>query len=110
MAMNIQRRCEQQNWPEDTQRNLTRLFELWRACRAKYAADGPWLFGERSIADAFYAPVVTRLRTYSVPLDDVCQYYSDTVLGDSDFQAWEKDSTTGVWDESGFSIIDNLYR
>ena len=110
MGMNIKRRCDNQNWPEDTQRELRRLFEIWNGCRDRYESIGPWLLGERSIADAFYTPVATRMRTYSVPLDDQCQGYVDTLLNDSDFLAWEKDCVTDVWDQSGMSVIDGLYR
>lgn len=108
--MNIQRRCANQQWPEDTLRNLKRLTELWTECRKRYAPEGDFLFGERSIADAFYIPIATRMRTYSIPLDETCQHYVDTVLNDADFLSWEKECVTGVWDQSGYSVIDGLYR
>jgi glutathione S-transferase len=110
LAMNIKRRCAGQDWPDDTRRNLARLFELWTDCRACHGRDGQWLFGPRSIADAFFAPVATRMRTYAVPLDAVCQRYVDTLLGDRDFLEWEADCVTDVWDQSGCSVIDGLYR
>ncbi|MEM8497940.1 MAG: glutathione S-transferase family protein [Pseudomonadota bacterium] len=110
LGMNIKRRCDNQKWPDDTQRDLRRLFEIWSLCRSRYESIGPWLLGERSIADAFYAPVATRMRTYSVPMDDQSQSYVETLLNDSDFLQWEKDCVTDVWDQSGLSIIDGLYR
>ena len=110
LPMNIQRRCAEQDWPDDTRRDLRRVQELWNDCRAKFAAAGPWLFGERSIADAFYLPVATRLRTYSVPLDERCQAYADTLLNDADFLVWEEDSVSDVWDKPGFPVLDGLYR
>lgn len=110
LTMNIKRRCASQAWPDDTQRNLQRLFELWADCRGRFKKDGPWLFGTRSIADAFYTPVATRLRTYSVPLDADCQSYVDTLLNDEDFLAWEKVCETDVWDQPGYPVIDGLYR
>ncbi|MEM7613088.1 MAG: glutathione S-transferase family protein [Pseudomonadota bacterium] len=109
MPMNIQRRCTVAEWPDDTQRNLRRLFELWTGCREAHHALGPWLFGTRSIADAFYTPVATRLRTYGVEMNALCQAYVDTLLGDEHFIAWEQDSETGVWDKPGFPVIDGLY-
>ena len=67
MSMNIKRRmAAPREWPEDTRADLARLFELWAGLRASYANDGPWLFGARTIADAMFAPVATRLRTYRV--------------------------------------------
>ncbi|MEO0366691.1 MAG: glutathione S-transferase [Pseudomonadota bacterium] len=109
LPMNITRRCPNQDWPQDTARNLKRLFNLWQACRSVHARSGPWLFGKRSIADAFYAPVATRLRTYSVPVNAVCQAYIDTVLSDSAFMEWEAECKGGVWDKPGFPVLDNLY-
>ena len=50
------------------------------------------------------------MRTYSVPLDEVCQHYVDTLLDDADFLAWEQTWETGVWDQYGFSAIDGVYR
>lgn len=110
LGMNIMRRCANQDWPDDTQRDLRRILEIWGVCRQQHASKGPWLFGERSIADAFYAPVCTRLRSYSVPVDKVSQKYIDTVLSDADYLAWEAECVTGVWDQSGFSIVDGLYE
>ena len=44
--------------------DVARVQAIWDDCRTKYAARGPWLFGEFSIADAMYAPVVLRFRHY----------------------------------------------
>ncbi|MGB5345351.1 MAG: glutathione S-transferase family protein [Woeseia sp.] len=110
LPMNIKRRCPRQDWPEDTARNLQRLFELWNDCRDQYGSVGPWLFGERSIADAFYTPIATRLRSYSVALDAASQRYVDTLLRDADFLAWEQACETDVWDQPGYPVIDGLYR
>ena len=50
---------------------------------------GPWLFGERpTIADAMYAPVVTRLITYDVKIDATCQAYCDQIMQWPDMQEW----------------------
>ncbi len=110
LGMNIKRRCPHQHWQEDTQRDLRRVFEIWNGCRTRYASVGPWLLGERSIADAFYAPVATRLRTYSVPMEEQCRRYATTLLSDPDFLRWENECVTDVWDQSGLSVIDGLYR
>ena len=44
--------------------DIERIDEIWNDCRARFGAAGPWLFGEYSIADAMYAPVVLRFNTY----------------------------------------------
>jgi glutathione S-transferase len=46
--------------------DIARVCGIWASCRARFAAEGPWLFGAWSIADAMYAPVVTRFVTYGV--------------------------------------------
>lgn len=110
MSMNILRRWTAPALATDTQANLDRLFELWRDCRSKHGADGPWLFGERSIADAFYLPIATRLRTYGIALDPICQVWCDTALADTDFLHWESLCVPESWDRPGYAVIDGLYR
>ena len=50
--------------------NIKRIVSLWRDCRQRFGADGPFLFSEFSIADAMYAPVASRLKTYVRDLED----------------------------------------
>ncbi|WP_295647034.1 glutathione S-transferase family protein [uncultured Methylibium sp.] len=50
------------------QTDIERVIEIWTDCLGRYG--GPWLFGERSMADAMYAPVVTRFKTYDVRMSD----------------------------------------
>ena len=67
--------------------DIDRITEIWHECLD--AHHGPWLFGARpTIADAMYAPVVTRFRTYDVKLDEPCEAYCKTVLGWSDLKEW----------------------
>jgi glutathione S-transferase len=96
-AMNVRRRAGRRDWPDDTRADIARLEELWGALRAAYGAGGPFLFGARSIADAFYAPVCTRLRTYDVALDAVAQAYCETVFADPDFRDWEAAAAAEPW-------------
>jgi glutathione S-transferase len=60
--------------PEDVEIDIRRIVGLWRECRAKFGAGGPFLFGAFSAADAMYAPVASRFRTY-VP--DLYRYGDD---------------------------------
>jgi len=61
------------------QADVDRILEVWRQCFDAYG--GPFLFGGRpTIADAMYAPVCTRFRTYDVVLDDTANAYCDTIL------------------------------
>jgi glutathione S-transferase len=89
LSMNIRRRmAAAPAWPQDTQDDLDRLFELWQSALSGHC--GPWLFGERSIADAFFAPVCTRLRTYGVAVSEPVGVYLAQVFADADMQAWEQ--------------------
>jgi glutathione S-transferase len=64
---------------------------MWRECRERWGKDGsgPFLFGRWTIADAMYAPVVTRFRTYGVKLGATGTTYMEAVLADPDFKVWE---------------------
>jgi glutathione S-transferase len=67
--------------------DLERIFGLWRDCLARWG--GPWLFGDRpSIADAMYAPVVLRCRSYGVTLDEPCEGFARTIEAWPDVQEW----------------------
>lgn len=59
--------------------NIVRVQQIWREARAQFGAGGPFLFGAFSIADAMYAPVVGRFRTYGVACDAVCRSYMDAI-------------------------------
>jgi glutathione S-transferase len=67
---------------------IARIETLWSECRAKFGADGPWLFGEYSVADAMYAPVVLRLRTYGAHVNASTSAYMATALSDAHLRAW----------------------
>ncbi len=67
--------------------DLDRIFTLWRDCLAQWG--GPWLFGDRpTIADAMFAPVVMRARTYHVALDEPCEAYARTIEAWPDLREW----------------------
>ena len=71
--------------------DIERIAEIWSDCLAAYG--GPFLFGKkRSAADAIFAPVATRFRTYDVPLPDACAAYCDTILAMPEMQAWIKEA------------------
>jgi glutathione S-transferase len=67
-----------------------RVQEIWREALA--ASGGPFLFGTFSIADAMFAPVTTRFRTYGVDLDATCRAYSAAIAALPAMQAWQRDA------------------
>lgn len=67
--------------------DIERVTEIWRQCLQRYG--GPYLFGaQRGIADAMYAPVVTRLLTYHVEVDAIAQGYCRTIMAMPEMQEW----------------------
>ena len=69
------------------QTDIDRVIEIWKDCLATYG--GPYLFGKQpSVADAMYAPVVTRFLTYDVPLDKACVAYAQHIMDLPAMQEW----------------------
>jgi glutathione S-transferase len=68
------------------QADIDRISAIWRECLAR--SGGPYLYGERTMADAMYAPVVTRFNTYHVTLDDALERYSRQILSMPEMQEW----------------------
>ncbi|RPJ44368.1 MAG: glutathione S-transferase family protein [Betaproteobacteria bacterium] len=67
--------------------DIERITTIWRDCLARYR--GPFLFGrKRCMADAMYAPVVTRFRTYHVALDATCAAYGERIMAMPEMVAW----------------------
>ncbi len=73
---------------EDLQEDISRIDSLWTTLRSKHSQRGPWLFGEFSIADSMFAPVVFRFSTYNVPVSQTTKEYMETVLANPKVQLW----------------------
>jgi glutathione S-transferase len=70
--------------------DIDRVTTIWRDCLGQYG--GPFLFGARGMADAMYAPVVTRFRTYDVTLDRTCEAYAERIMALPEMQEWIDDA------------------
>ncbi len=77
--------------------DIDRIDEIWNDCRARFGAGGPWLFGEYSIADAMYAPVVLRFRAYGAQVSETARWYLATVLEDPALQEWVHAAQSEPW-------------
>jgi glutathione S-transferase len=87
LPMNIKAHHENYRVWAGAQPDIDRVIEIWRDCLKRY--DGPYLFGVTpTVADAMYAPVCTRFRTYGVKLDRLCQDYCDSILNLPDMLEW----------------------
>ncbi|PJI85304.1 glutathione S-transferase [Yoonia maricola] len=78
--------------------DLQRIEELWHLARARHGVNDPWLFGDYSLADAFYAPVAMRITAYNLQVSDQSRAYVDTHLNDPAFLAWRKAALEEVHD------------
>ncbi|MGA2484412.1 MAG: glutathione S-transferase family protein [Roseiarcus sp.] len=70
------------------QADIERILVIWRECLSAYG--GPFLFGEVSMADAMYAPVVSRFRTYDVKLDGPAKAYADRIWDLPAMREWRE--------------------
>ncbi|MEM7445597.1 MAG: glutathione S-transferase family protein [Pseudomonadota bacterium] len=77
--------------------DIARISQIWTRCRGEFGQDGPFLFGAYSAADAMYAPVCARFKTYEVALDPVCAAYRDAVLEQRDMREWIEAALAEPW-------------
>ncbi len=77
LSMNVTKRFPTPALTDDTQGDLKRVFDIWNDCLSR--SGGPFLFGNFTIADAMYAPVTTRLTTYSIPLTGAIEKYVHSI-------------------------------
>ncbi|GLS16807.1 MULTISPECIES: glutathione S-transferase family protein [Hydrogenophaga] len=84
--------------------DVARLEAMWTELLAEHG--GPLLFGDFSIADAYFAPVCSRLRTYALPVSPTVAAYVDRVLALPGVQAWVQQALT----EHDFVAMDEPYR
>jgi glutathione S-transferase len=85
--------------------DVARIDEMWNDCRRRYGAGGVWLFGDYSIADAMYAPVVLRFNTYGARVSEAARWYMASVIEDAALQEWMLAAKQEPWtianDEAG---------
>lgn len=88
LPMNLKRDQALAEMPADAEADIRRICALWAECRGNFGEGGPFLFGHASLADAFFAPVAARLRSYRVALPEVAAAYVATVYQWPAFQRW----------------------
>jgi glutathione S-transferase len=87
-GMNLHRPVGSIALSEDARANVARVEEIWSDCRERYGKQGPFLFGAFTGADAMYAPVVHRFRTYAIKVVPVAQAYMETMMALPAFKEW----------------------
>ena len=76
--------------------DVARIQEIWADCHMRYGKRGPFLFGTFSGADAMYAPVVHRFRSYAIPVNAEAQPYVDAMMSLPAFQQWTREGLAEV--------------
>jgi glutathione S-transferase len=91
MSMNIKASLPGRGRTAESQADIGRVCEIWEECLARFGHHR-FLFGDFSIADAFYAPVVMRFKTYGVALAPALQAYCDRMLAQPAVARWVKEA------------------
>ena len=94
---------------------MARFREIVQLSRERFGEGGPFLFGAFSAADAMFAPICTRLHTYSMKLDETTRRYVDAVLALPAFRAWQDAALRETWivgrsevDEAAMEELQNV--
>jgi glutathione S-transferase len=87
-GMNLHRPVKAIALSPDARANIARIEQIWTECRQRYGKSGPFLFGAFSGADAMFAPVVHRFRTYAIEVAPEAAGYMKTMMALPAFQEW----------------------
>ena len=101
MSMELLARLPTPPISDELARDISRIVAIWREARAKHGVGGPFLFGAFTNADAMYAPVATRFRTYGVDLaafgdDGTAASYAETILALPEMAEWTEGAEAEV--------------
>ena len=88
--MNLHRSVRAIALSEDARTNIARIQAIWLECRERHGKRGPFLFGAFGAADAMFAPVVYRFRSFAIEVASEVQAYMDTMLALPAVQEWTK--------------------
>jgi glutathione S-transferase len=105
MPMNVRRKPFELALTHDVELEVARISTIWSESRRRFGANGPFLFGRFSVADAMYAPVATRFRTYGVPLDEVARAYVDTIHELPAMKEWIADAKKEPWRIEAYEAV-----
>ncbi|MCK0197573.1 glutathione S-transferase family protein [Ancylobacter sp. 6x-1] len=110
--MNLWRPVEPLALSERGMKDLADITKGWRTARERFGAGGDFLFGAFSAADAMYAPVASRIRTYALPVDPVSAAYVEAIHAHPAFRAWHdaalKETRTVEADEVDWPVVKRV--
>ena len=90
-GMNLHRPIRPVAMSDDALANVARIQAIWAECHQRYGKNGPFLFGAFGGADAMFAPVIHRFRTYAIPVADNARHYVEAMDALPAFQQWTRD-------------------
>ena len=88
MPMNCRAMGRRVALPDELTADIDRIIAIWSDCQHRYGGDNHWLFGEFSVADAMYAPVALRFRTYGINLPESACHFPKRLLQSTAMQEW----------------------
>ena len=94
---NFRRPVRKIELPDAVKADVERIEAAWAGAREKFGRAGPFLFGRFCAADAMFAPVVTRLHVYDVPVSRATRDYMDAVMALPAWKAWVADAEAESW-------------
>lgn len=97
LPMNVWRPVKVRLLDDGSKANAERIDAIWRDCRTRYAAGGPFLFGAFGAADAMYAPVIWRFHTYAVEVSAVARAYMDAMMALPAWREWADAARRETW-------------
>jgi glutathione S-transferase len=105
MPMNLRGSHPGKGRTSEVNADILRILDIWEGCLKE--SSGPFLFGHFTVADAMFAPVVTRFRTYGVVLKGLTVGYAQTMLDLPSFKEWEKAGLKEPWTVKASEIYSN---
>ncbi len=95
--MNVRQLFEGKRPDDDVVAELLRLMQLWAQARARFGGDGDYLFGAFGAADIMFAPVVTRILSYQLPVARFAEAYVRTMVQHPWMQRWIAEAQEEEW-------------
>ena len=112
--MNLAKRFAPRDLGSDVEDNVRRLQGMWSDCRRRFKGRGEFLFGDFCAADAMFAPVVTRLDTYQVPVATETRQYMNAVLAHPAYRKWLREALAEPWSvphyEEGWTAVEVFHK
>lgn len=104
-GMNLHRPIGAIGLSADAEANVARVQEIWADCFRRYGSEGPFLFGAFGGADAMFAPVVHRFRSYAIEVKgDACHYY-EAMMANAAFQQWTREGLAETLRIERFEVV-----